>query len=128
MVLDNWRFWPPEKKQRNLERISKWIDQLIWLQTVRNLHFLSKNSTLLPREKLSSCFGWKTRENAAVLDFVAVDTWQRWFHEKNCQKNFGWKTCENVGDLHFLLVDKFNFPKKIAKFCQNQIFGQKFDF
>ena len=42
------------------------------LHTARNLHFLSKNSTLISRE---SCqfFGWKTRENVVVLDFLAVD-------------------------------------------------------
>ena len=27
--------------------------------TVRNLHYLSKNSTLISREKLSNCIGWK---------------------------------------------------------------------
>ena len=36
--------------------------------TVRNIHFMYKNSTLIFREKLSN-----TRENAAVLDFLAVD-------------------------------------------------------
>ena len=43
-------------------------------------------------------------------------------------KKFGWKTRENVGDLHFLVVDNFDFPRKIVKFCQNWIFGHKFDF
>ena len=49
--------------------------------------------------------------------------WQLWFHEKNCQKNLGWKTRENVGDCWQLW-----FPEKIVLFCQNWIFGQKFDF
>ena len=53
---------------------------------------------------------------------------QLWFHEKNCQKKFGWKTRENVGDVHILVVDIFDYPRKIVKFCQNWIFGQKFDF
>ena len=37
--------------------------------TLRNLHFLSKNLTLISRE---NCwfFGWKTRENVVVLDFL----------------------------------------------------------
>ena len=53
---------------------------------------------------------------------------------------FGWKTCENVVVLDFLAVDNFDFTTKIVKkilgeklvkmlgFCQNWIFGQKFDF
>ena len=52
----------------------------------------------------------------------------------------GWKTRENVGVLDFLAVDNFDFTRKIVKknlgeklvkmlgFCQNWIFGQKFDF
>ena len=40
--------------------------------TVRNLHFLSKNSTLISRENCRF-FGVKTRENVVVLDFLAVD-------------------------------------------------------
>ena len=40
--------------------------------TVRNLHFLSKNSTLIFRENCR--FFWvKTHENVVVLDFLAVD-------------------------------------------------------
>ena len=54
---------------------------------------------------------------------------------------FGWKTRENVVVLDFLAVDNFDFTRKIVKkflgeklvkmlvfFCQNWIFGQKFDF
>ena len=41
--------------------------------TVRHLHFLSKNSTLISQRKLSIFFVWKTRENVVVLDFLAVD-------------------------------------------------------
>ena len=53
---------------------------------------------------------------------------------------WGWKTRENVGGLGFLAVDIFDFTRKIVKkklceklvkmfdFCQNLIFGQKFDF
>ena len=42
---------------------------------VGNLHFLSKNSTLISLEKLSELIWVKTRENAAVLDFLAVDNY-----------------------------------------------------
>ena len=53
---------------------------------------------------------------------------------------FGWKTCEKVVVLDFLAVDNFDFTRKIVKifygeilvkmlgFCQNWVFGQKFDF
>ena len=63
--------------------------------TVRNLHVLSKISTLISREKL---LWMKNRENVVVLGFLAVDN--------------------------------FDFTRKIVKifFCQNWIFGQKFDF
>ena len=30
--------------------------------------------------------------------------------------------------MHFLVVENFDFPRKNVKFCQNRIFGQKFDF
>ena len=33
---------------------------------VRNLHFLSKNSTLIYEENCRFFFGWKTRENVVV--------------------------------------------------------------
>ena len=77
------------------------------LHTVGNLHFLSKNSTLISPRKLS------------IWGFLAVD---------NLSKKFGWKTRENVGDLHFLVVDNFDFTRKIVKLCQSWIFGQKFNF
>ena len=41
--------------------------------TVRNLHFLFKNSTLISLENLSIFLGEKTRENVVVLDFLTVD-------------------------------------------------------
>ena len=52
---------------------------------------------------------------------------------------FGVKTRENAAVLDFLAVDNFDFTRKIVKkmgeklvktlgFCQNWIFGQKFDF
>ena len=36
--------------------------------TIRNLHFLSINSTLISRENCRF-FGWKTRENVVIWDF-----------------------------------------------------------
>ena len=42
------------------------------IHTVRNLPFLSKNSTLISREKFK-LFWVKAREYAAILEFLAVD-------------------------------------------------------
>ena len=58
-------------------------------------------------KKLSIFCVWKTRENVVVLDFLAVDNFD--FTRKIVKKNLGEK-----------LVKMFGF-------CQNWIFGQKFD-
>ena len=63
----------------------------------------------------------KTRENAAVLDFLAFDNFD---FPRKIVKKFGWKTRENVVVLRFLVVDNFDFPRKIVELN----FGQKFDF
>ena len=64
---------------------------------------------------------------------------QLWFPEKIVDF-LGWKTRENVVILDIIAVDNFDFTRKIVKkilgeklvkmlrFCQNWIFGQKFDF
>ena len=77
------------------------------LHTVRNLHFMSKNSTLISREL--SIF-W-VKNSWKCCGFGIFGCWQLWFHEKNCQKNFGWKTRENVG-----VLSKLNFWTKIWLF------------
>ena len=59
-------------------------------------------------KKLSIFFGWKTRENVVILDFLAVDNF--YFTRKIVKKNLGGKLMKMFG------------------FCQNWIFGQKFDF
>ena len=79
------------------------------LHTVRNLHFLSKNST-------SGFFGWKTRENVVVLDFLAVDNFD--FTGKIVDF-FGVKNRENVVVLDYVAVEKLvklNFWTKIWLF------------
>ena len=58
-----------------------------WKHTVRNLQFLSKNSTLISRENCRFLGGEKTRENVAVLDFLAVDNFD--FTRKIVKKKFG---------------------------------------
>ena len=79
--------------------------------TVRNLHFLSKNSTLISRE---NCRFFGVKNLWKCCGFGLFDSWQLWFHEKNCQKkNLGWKTRENVG-----VLSKLNFWTKIWLFEQ----------
>ena len=46
-------------------------------------------------EKIVDFFGWKTRENAVVLDFLAVDYFD--FTRKIVKKKFGVKTREMLG-------------------------------
>jgi len=75
--------------------------------TVRNLHFLSKNSTLISRE---NCRFFWMKNSWKCCGFGLFSCWQLWFHEKNCQKNLGEKLVKMLG------------------VCQNWIFGQKFDF
>ena len=74
--------------------------------TVRNLHFLSKNSTLISRENWSIFWGWKTRENVVVWDFLAVDNFD--FTRKIVKKK---KFRENVG-----VFSKLNFLDKNLTF------------
>ena len=45
-------------------------------------------------EKIVDFFGWNTRENVVVLDFLAVDNFD--FTRKIVLFFFGWKTRENV--------------------------------
>ena len=62
--------------------------------TVQNLHFLSKNSTLISRENCQFFWGensWK------CCGFGLFSCWQHWFHEKNCQNNLGEKLVKMLG-------------------------------
>ena len=79
--------------------------------TIRNLHFLSKNSTLI---SLENCrfFRWKTRENVLVLDFLAFDNFS---FTRKIVKKIGGKTRENVVVLNFLVVNNFDFTRKTVK-------------
>ena len=58
--------------------------------------------------KIVDFLGWKSRENIVVLDFLDVDSFD--FTRKIVKKNLGEKLVKMLG------------------FCQNWIFGQKFDF
>ena len=62
--------------------------------TVRNVHFLSKNSTLISRENCRF-FLVKTRENVVALDFLAVDNFD--FTRKIVKKILGEKLVKMLG-------------------------------
>ena len=94
----------PNKSSRKISQIFQGLN----LNTVPNLHFLSKNSALIYRDHCRFFGGWKIRENVVVLDFLAVDNFD--FTRKIVRKNLGEKLVKMLG------------------FCQNWIFGQKFDF
>ena len=66
-------------------------------------------TTLISLEKLSKKFGLKTRENAAVLDFLAVDNFD--FTRKNVKKILGQKLVKMLG-----FWSKLNFLDKNLTF------------
>ena len=68
---------------------------------------------MISREKLSNCFRVKTRENASVMDFLALDNFD--FTRKIVKKKNWVKTRENAVVLDFLAVDNFDFTRKIVK-------------
>ena len=78
------------------------------MSTLFQIFIFSPKTQLWHPEKIVEYFGWKTRENVVVLDFLAVD-------------NF---------DFTRIIVKKVLAEKlvKMLGFCQNWIFGQKFDF
>ena len=67
--------------------------------TVLNLHFLSKNITMIFPRKIVELFWVKTRENAAVLDFLAVDNFD--FTRKIVKKILGKKLSKMLGICTF---------------------------
>ena len=74
---------------------------------------MNKNPSLktdFPRKNVE-LFWVKTRENAAVLDFLSVDNFD--FTRRNVKKNLGEKLVKMLEDLHFLVVDNFDFPRKL---------------
>ena len=81
---------------------------LVALHTVRNLHFLSKNSTLISLENCQFFGGGEKlvkMTNVVVLDFLAVDNFD--FTRKIAKKKLGEKLA------------------KMLEFCQNLNFWTK---
>ena len=91
------------------EQLNKTLDS----EVIRHSHcskssFFVQNFNFDSLRKLSIFFGWKTRENVVVLDFLAVDNFD--FTRKILKKNLGEKLVKMLG------------------FRQNWICGQKFEF
>ena len=83
-----------------------WMDLFI---TLFEIFIFGPKIQLSFPEKIVDFFGWKTRENVVVLDFLAVDNFD--FTRKIVKKK--------------ILVKN---SWKCWGFGQNWIFGQKFDF
>ena len=77
------------------------------LHTVRNLHFLSKNSTLISRE---NCRFFWLKNSWKCCGFGLFSCWQLWFHEKNCQKKFWLKNSWKC----WIFGQKFDFSNCVA--------------
>ena len=93
---------PPELFKKNMQRFFSILKDF---HTVRNLHFLSKNSTLISRE---NCRFFWVKNSWKCCGYGLFSCWQPSFHEKNCQKYFGWKT----RDLEFVKIE-WHFHRKI---------------
>ena len=83
----------PPDSMRNSSIMSNFFN-FVQFHTVRNLHFLSKNSTLISRE---NCRFFGVKNPWKCCGFGLFSCWQLWFDEKNCQKKIGvknsWKCC-----------------------------------
>ena len=102
-VTNNQRWHQREQKPIFYQHHSVWTTpkkSSFYTHIVRNLNFLSKNSTLISRENCQFFFfGWKTCENVVVLDFLAVDNFNftRKIVKKIWVKNSWkcWNFCQN---------------------------------
>ena len=83
--------------------------------TVRNLHFLSKNSTLISRENCGFFGGVKN--SWKCCGFGRFSCWQLWFHEKNCQKYL----VKNLWKCWGFVLSRLNFWTKNEDFEQCEI-------
>ena len=69
---------------------------------------------IFTRKIVKKYFGWKTRENAVVLHYSAVDHFD--LPRKIVKKYLMWKTRENAVVLDYLAVEHFDFTRKIFEF------------
>ena len=93
----------PSKRREKMRKVA-WNGNFVLLHTVRNLHFLSKNSTLILGE---NCRFFWVKISWKCCGFGLFSCWQLGFHEKNCQKKIwvknSWK-CWGFVKIEF--VDK----------------------
>ena len=88
--------------------------------TVRSLHFLSNNSTLIFRE---NCRFFWVKNSRKSCGFGLFSCWQLWFHEKKCPKKFGWKSLENVGFLSKLnFWTNFDFSNSVWYYLKVKLY------
>ena len=100
------------KRYKKFRHLHQWL-KILLKHTVRNLHFLSKNSTLISRENCRF-FGRKSRENVVVLDYLAVDNFdftrkivKKYLCEKLVKLNF-WTKNEDFEQCAFVFKKKQN--------------------
>ena len=93
------QLWFPEKNCRIVLVKTREIAAVLEFLAVDNFDFTRKNVKNIWMKNSWKCFG-----------FGLFSCWQLWFQEKNGQKKLGEKLVKMLG------------------FCQNWIFGQKFDF
>ena len=94
-----WRKWPRQVQRLRLGKEGEIHTFKVLIHTVWYLHFfVQKFSFDIPR-KIVQLFWVKTRENAAVLDFLAVDNFD--FTRKIVKKNLGQKLVKMLGICTF---------------------------
>ena len=118
--LSNYKFGYFLKTRESV--LQKQVNAWLRYHTVRNLHFLSKNSTLISREKLSKKFGVKN--SWKCCGFGLFSCWQLWFHEKNCQKKFWVKNSWKCWRFALFSCWELWFPEKNCKILSKLNVGQ----
>ena len=93
--------------------------------TLSNRWSRSKLDNIDFPRKIVELFWVKTRENAAVLDFLAVNNFD---FTRKIVKNIWVKNSWKCWGFALFSYWQLWFHEKIVKFYQNWIFGQKFDF
>ena len=76
--------------------------------------------------KLLIFWEWKTRENVAVLDFLAIDNFD--FTRKIVKKILVEKLAKMLGICTFLVVDNFDFPRKLYSFVKIEFLDKNLTF
>ena len=100
----------PPKCKSQAEKKAKTKSSSLLGHTVRNLHFLVQKFNFDFPRKFVESFWEKTRENAAVLDFLAIDNLD--FTRKIVKKVLGEKLVKMLGFWIFQLLTALISRKK----------------